>query len=293
MNANGNNKRNLTNSVTGRFNWEPAWSPDSKRIAFVAEGEGCSDIWVADVDGNNRVNLTNSPASYSFPAWSPDGKTIAFVSFQSPSSQPELMVMNVDGRDARSLAGPNPVVPGASPPFIWSPDGSKLLFVNGHLEQNGVTVSELWVMNADSNNMTMLLSNAYFPAWSPDGREIAYVSDTAGKPDVWIANGDGSNPTRLTTNGGSRYPVWSADGTEIYFLVETSGIVGDIWVMNKDGSDAKSLNNPEKVAAPVWSPDRQQIAFLSTSRQPGLFQNGHVNIWVMNTDGTALRRLTD
>jgi TolB protein len=291
MDSSGKNKRILTDSVSGRFNWEPTWSPDSKRIAFVAEGEDNSGIWVVDADGNNRVNLINSPASTSFPAWSPDGKTIAFVSFQIPPSPPELMAMDFDGSNARRLEGPNPVVPGTSPPFIWSPDGSKLLFVNESLEQN--RAFELWVMNADSHNMTMLLSNAYFPVWSPDGSKIAYVSDIAGKPDVWVTNGDGSNPTRLTTNGNSRYPVWSADGTEIYFLVGTSGIAGDIWVMNKDGSDAKSLNNQEKVAAPVWSPDRNQIAFVSTSREPGLFHHGQINIWVMNVDGTGLRKVTE
>ena len=99
MNADGSGTRRLTHNA--RYNAEPAWSPDGRKIAFRSTRNGNRDIYVMNADGSGKRNLTRNPAQDGSPSWSPDGRRIAFISDRD--GRLEAHVMNADGSGQRSL----------------------------------------------------------------------------------------------------------------------------------------------------------------------------------------------
>jgi Tol biopolymer transport system component len=148
--------------------------------------------------------------------------------------------------------------------------------------------AEIYVMNPDGTGVTRMTNDSafeYSPAWSPDGKQIAFnVNDQIYKMDA-----DGSHSTRLTdgtTQGFGGEPAWSPDGKKIAF--GRSGI----WVMNADGTGQTEIfpgGSKTGPASPAWSPDGTKIAVMWT--QNGEF--GPFQIYTMNPDGTGMTIITD
>ena len=97
MDADGENQQNLSNNDFDE--WDPSWSPDGKRIAFVSGRQGTSEIYVMDADGGNLLNLTNHDRSDEDPSWSPDGKHIVFVAVRGGNM--DIYVMDANGGNQR------------------------------------------------------------------------------------------------------------------------------------------------------------------------------------------------
>lgn len=127
------------------------------------------------------------------------------------------------------------------------------------------------------------------PAWSPDGKRLAYVGFRRGRfGDIFVINADGRNERRLTTTKVHEdMPRWSPDGRRIAFVRELAhDRVVHLFVMNADGSGQTQLTSGEgSDLAPSWAPDGSRIAFVST-------RDGNAEIYVMNADGTGQTRLT-
>jgi len=187
-------------SVKGLF--EPALSPDGKKIAYMYWDGMQAEIYVMDADGGNPVRLTNDWHDDEEPAWSPDSKKIAFMSDREGNE--EIYVMNADGSTLRRLT--NNVVSDVLPQ--WSSDGSQILFQS--------ETSSKWIietMNSDGTNIKQVINTSYdcnYPAWSPDGTKIVFHSwQDYNQPEISIANADGSNITRLTNNQSyDGCPIW-------------------------------------------------------------------------------------
>jgi Tol biopolymer transport system component len=165
----------------------------------------------------------------------------------------------------------------------------------------------IFVVNADGSNVRQLTdpssSRNLDPAWSPDGRKIAFsgfqhcVFDAPGSrclSEIFVMNTDGSGVTRLTngSDNSSFLPTWSPDGRRIAFQSTTFGSFGggsnavDIFAMDADGSNVVRLtDDPGFALGPKWSPDGSRIAFSST-------RDGDEELYVMNADGSNPRRLT-
>src|SRR4029453_1636937 len=124
------------------------------------------------------------------------------------------------------------------------------------------------------------------PAWSPDGRQIAFTSFRHGNGEIYVMRSDGSAKRRLTNNTAhDDHAKWSPDGTRIAFASTRDGNY-EIYVMNADGSSPRRLtNDPQSDYAPTWSPDGQRIAWRTN-------RDGNGEIYSMRTDGTDQQRLT-
>ncbi len=157
-------------------------------------------------------------------------------------------------------------------------------------ESNRGGQSDIWVMQADGSNPVNLTNDKpddVFPAWSPDGRRIAWTRGGRGpEGEIWVMNADGSGKRQVTINGFSDYNAsWSPDGLQLVFR-SFRGVNRDIYSIHVDGTGEQRLtDDPASDFAPDWSPDGTLIAFTS-------IRGGHSAIYTMRTDGSDLRKLT-
>jgi D-alanyl-D-alanine carboxypeptidase len=221
-NADGTRQRRLARGSA------PAWSPDGRRIVFVREQGGDSEIYVTNADGSGLQNLTRNAADEDDPVWSPDGRRIAFarrIAFVGGvGGNFEIFVMNADGSGQRRLT--HEASRDDAP--AWSPDGRKIVFESRGVSGGG---GHGWawfvvaVVNADGSGQPKGLSGgeplkdraprAALPAWSPDGRMIAYLGWRHGSYDVYVMNADGSGLTNVTRSRASESGfAWSPRQTK-------------------------------------------------------------------------------
>ena len=165
--------------------------------------------------------------------------------------------------------------------------------------------AEIYVMDADGGNPQNLTNNPHddvSPSWSPDGKQIAFMSRRDGHVidgfptyEIYVMDADGDNPQNLTNNlHDDWYPSWSPDGKQIAFASRRDGNY-EIYVMDADGSNPQNLtNHPLNDRDPSWSSDGERIVF--SARRDGHFENEHTmtyEIYVMDADGGNQQRLTE
>jgi len=147
---------------------------------------------------------------------------------------------------------------------------------------------EVYVISADGSMTRRLTTDNtldQWPAWSPDGTQIIWVSWRNGSSQIFRANADGTDTRPLTSAGTTvAEPVWSPDGKQIVFTsLQNSDSVLNI--MNADGSGVRLLTATRLAQQATWSPDGKQIAFAA-------IEDGHLEIHLMNADGTNVRQIT-
>ena len=226
----------------------PAWSPDGRRLAYVAPAAGgLTDVYVADADGKNRDWLTRTPgAAEAEPRWAPDGKRLVV------ERSGRLFVIRADRRGERFLAN------GREP--AWSQKRSRIAFVGG--------TDDLYVVQPDGRGLRRLTTTPAVesqPAWSPDGRRLAYVALDAESTDLYVLNVATSTVLRLTQDvDGEASPAWGPGGSTITFVTDRPG--GPVWSVPAGGGAAVPLGGPQWVDQPAWRPR------ISLERSPDMDQ---------------------
>jgi Tol biopolymer transport system component len=288
------------------------------------------NLWSINSDGSSLTALTQLPGSAHgadsiLPQWSPDGSKLIYSSGRSLDGsgtalgQPNIWVSNPDGSAAIPLTQLTIYAPCYS--AVWSPDGTKIAYSSWRpLDGSNTNPApnaprNIWVINADGTNdgpVTKLTqAGSDTPAWSPDGKRLAFQSfralDGSDAPNgqvasqnIWVVNLDGSGAAPVTTLtgvvGSYQNPLWSKDGTTIVFnSYLPSPSTDDIWSAHPDGSVMTQLthNGMSLNYATGWSPDGSLLVYTSSAATDGSKQpTPALNLWTMNADGSQQRPLT-
>lgn len=189
---------------------------------------------------------------------------IAFVRFAPTSERLLILTGALEGGPRRALRLPVRDAQGPS----WSPDGGRIAFVGGTRAREGAYVAtdvDLYVARSNGRSARRLTHDAAreaAPAWSPDGRRLAYVRGAlvANRSSVWIVNADGSGARRLTTGRLDLQPAWSPDGKHIAFVRISATNESQIWEVRPDGTGLRRiLKGLVGATQPTWSPDGSRL----------------------------------
>jgi Tol biopolymer transport system component len=281
--------------------FEPAWSPDGKQIAFISARDGANDIYVMQSDGTHVVRLTNALLSLALlpqnidPAWSPDNRQLAFAS--NRRGHQDIYTMNNDGSHVVRLTDGTAQGKYSSAEPDWSPDGRQILFTSqvgqygGDLTTSSGPTADIYVVDVDGTHLARLTDLAGYvqsPKWSPDGSRIAFVL-VKSQTDIYIMDADGSNLERVTNNSAYEFDLaWSPDGSRIAF---TSGDIyhHNIYIMNADGTQIEKLTDAPGLgdSSPYWSPDGLRIVFQTFDPE-----TRYDHLFTITADGSNLVQLT-
>lgn len=247
----------------------------TSKIAYVHNRE----IYVMDYDGHGARTFSRDRSIALFPAWSPDGRQLAYVSYRSGA--PNIVVRGEDGlilgsTRFRATTTSPALSPTGQLAFSSSKDGGAM---------------EIYVANSDGSSARRLTNtrNAVniSPRWNPKtGREIAFISDRSGAPQIYVMDASGGNERPLLALGGRMdTPAWSPDGRFIAFTWDGGGGSFQVYLADVASGQVIRLTNQGRNESPAWSPDGRHIAFQSN-------RTGRWEIWAMHIDGSEQGQLT-
>ncbi len=215
---------------------QPALSPDGRSVAFVSNRDGDYDIYMGLISGGPLIKITHDSNLESRPCFSPDGTSIAYAR------------LNDWG--------------------LW----------------------DIWQVPALGGTPRRLILNAADPAWSRDGRSLAYVSGVTGT--IWVSDPTGQGAKEVTKKepglSWSRdvTPRFSPDGRELAFVTRGGGPRGELNVIDLGSGEVRNLTHDDALAqSPAWSPDGRSLYFASS-------RGGAMNIWKVRAAGGAPEQVT-
>lgn len=295
---------------------EPNISKDGNLVAYVVrtadmeKDKLAGNLWLAKWDGSENRALTFGSKDAAHPRWSPDGKWIAFLSGREDENEiDQLWILPMGGGEAQKFTETK----GGVEDFAWAPDSKRIVLVvkdpdpreaekkekekktvppividrfqfkqdiDGYLTNR---YSHLELLDLTSRKLEQLTSGKHddvLPAWSPQGKEIAFVTKRGNDPDrsenwdVWIIGAmPGAKERQLTTSPESdadpdweSAPVWSPDGKTVAYIhggdpKKVEYAVHSLAIIPASGGEAKVLTQDldRNVVHPHWSPDGKSV----------------------------------
>ncbi|HEX6164762.1 MAG TPA: Tol-Pal system beta propeller repeat protein TolB [Vicinamibacterales bacterium] len=182
-------------------NWLPVFSPDGSKIAFTSNRDGNPELYVMNRDGSDVRRLTNNPEIDTSPTFSPSGTQIAFASGRSGT--PQIYVIGVDGAGLRRISQESY----ADRP-TWSPAPYNEIAFTARTGP-GFDIKILNIGTGETRQITFGEGTNESPAWSPNGRHLAFSSTRAGRLQIFTVDRDGRNLRQITREGNNQTPHWS------------------------------------------------------------------------------------
>ncbi len=294
----GENAMNLTENSPDD-DTHPAFSPDGEQIAFHSQRAG-GGIFVMGATGESVRRLTDLGCS---PAWSPDGSEIAFAeecTVNTPHDRgrkSQLWTVNLKTGETRLISEADSVQPS------WSPHGLRIAYWSiDDATGKRTGQRDIWTIPANGGDAVQVTQDAptdWNPVWSWDGNYIYFSSDRGGSLNLWRIKMDEESgrvlgQPEIVTGGATashQHHSFSRDGRQLAYVEQIES--SNLWKVSFDLTTGKVAGQPSQITrgsrlakALDVSPDSGWLAFDS-------FGSGREDIFVIRTDGTGRRQLTD
>ena len=261
----------------------------SRRISNSADWQ----MFLMNSDGTNQRTVSNDLVRCSPPILSNSGTKVAFTTYDNDFYY-NLYIIDVDGQNQKLLSKGKQFC--GSP--AWSPDDNRIAFVKNDNAVGGTY--DIYSINADGSNEIKLTSqnDNFSPEYLPGDNSIIYSSSNNTLTGIYKMNIDGSNKKLLTPQGKSFGEPKISPGGNMISITSNDWNGSQIFIMNSDGTNLKQITftvSPkyfdtgfprEGNGNPVWSPNSDKLAYVS-------YENGSPDIFVINSNGTGNKRLTD
>ena len=175
-------------------------SPDGKRVCFASNRDGNSELYIMNLDGTGLFRLTNHPAQDITPTWNAQGTQVAFTSDRR--GQPAIYIIGADGTNLTALT-----TDGYADRATWSPLGTEIAYASR--TGPGLDIKVVELATRQVRQLTFGEGTNESPAFSPNGRHLAFTSTRAGRVQVFTMARDGRDVRQITRTGNNFYPNWS------------------------------------------------------------------------------------
>jgi len=233
---------------------------------------GSKEVYVMDLAGITRRQVTRNGRANLLPAWTGDGR-VAYTTIGDRTTH--LMIEEQ----------PFSTYPRMNVGADFHPDGKQVALT---LSKDGNT--EIYVLDGRNGDIQRRLTRNgatdTSPSWSPDGERLAFVTDRkTGAPQLWVMNADGSGATALPQAGGyNTSPDWSPLGHQIVYCSMVDGGRFELMLLELKTGKVRPLTNRGSNRAPAFSPDGRTIVFSSN-------RSGQYGLWMLDVDGSGLKPL--
>ena len=260
-----------------------AWSPDSKRIAFLSDAAeaGEAQLYVVDAAGGRVRKMTSAKGFLSSPGWSPDGKTVAVLFTENAEraagplvaekpqtgvikeavTEQRLTRVEVATGQLRQISPADMYVY----EYDWSPDGKRFVTIAAHGNgDNNWYIAQIYTIDAAGGPMQSIYhppidSQIANPAWSADGKQVAFISglmsdEPAVGGDIFVISAEGGQARNVTPGmkASASWLTWTSGGSKILFGEEVDGESGIATVDPTSGKIDALWRNPDKLSANGW-----------------------------------------
>jgi dipeptidyl aminopeptidase/acylaminoacyl peptidase len=272
-------------SAEGVSSSHARWSPDGKYIAFLSErNEGKTQVWLLNRLGGEAQRLTNTPQDVEDFSWSPDGRRLVLV-LRDPTTEELEAAKDAKDKDVKSASDgtDKDKAKKSKTQKPWVVD--RLLFKQDEIGYLDRRRTHLYAFDLTSKSLVQITSGDFDdsdPAWSPDGKLLAFSSnrskpdpDATYNSDIWVVSADntdkGARLTQVTTNPGpDTAPSWSPDGKWITYVTQLDPTLMEygtkhIAVAPSTGGAAKilTLSFDRMSTEPHFTPDGSSIYFVA------------------------------
>ncbi len=262
------------------FDYRPRFSPDGTRIAYIRIRADETRLAVMTLDGHLEKTYPPGDRQLIDFAWAPGGRALLFLANDGIWRQP------LAGGAAQNIK------PGV---HLWQSSLAVARDVPLLVHPQADDERNIWLYDPDhlptsSPPAAQLIGSSGYdarPAYSPDGRRIAFISNRSGTRQVWVADADGAAPRRLTDYAGCLVldPAWSPDGKTLAFLAYPGGWANLNLIDIRTGTLQTIITSPSLDLEPSWSADGRSIYFTSD-------RTGEAGIWKIPVSGGPARPVT-